>query len=356
MRTIDVNLKNNFHTIFIDCNISSKLNDIVDINTYDNVFILTQQSIFNLYSNHILFNLDFRKIFIKEFEDAKTLLNVNHIIEELLEKKCSRNSLIIGFGGGVITDIAGFIASIFMRGINHILIPTTLLGMVDASIGGKTGVNHQKSKNLIGTFKQPKSIIIDPNFLHTLSKRHIINGFAEIIKYGLLFDPNLYQMIKENFNHLINMKDFEVFKDIIYCCCTHKKNIIVDDEFDKNKRMILNFGHSIGHALENYYNYKQINHGDAVYYGMLSAIFISSKLNYLNNNDFESIKEFLKTIPKFEINNLDKKRLFSCLMNDKKISNQKNLFILINKIGDAIIKKDIPQKIILESMDFMIES
>ena len=226
MKTIDVNLKNSSHTIFIGQNISNDLSGIIDTDKYDDIFLLIQKSIADLYSNHTLLNSGVKKIIIGEFEDAKNLKNIDRIIDDLLEKKCSRNSLIIGCGGGVTTDITGFIASIFMRGIHHILIPTTLLGMVDASIGGKTGVNSNKGKNLIGTFKQPNAIIIDPVFLKTLNKGHIINGFAEIIKYGLVFDKKIYKWIKENFNNLIDLQDLSGLEKIIYNSCIYKKWII----------------------------------------------------------------------------------------------------------------------------------
>ena len=196
MKTIDVNLKNNAHTIYMGINISNDLSKLINSNHYDVIFILTQQSILDLYNKHILFNSGFKNIIVGEIEGEKNFKNVDLILNELTKKKCTRNSLIIGCGGGVTTDIAGFVASIYMRGINHVFIPTTLLGMVDAAIGGKTGVNNNSGKNLIGTIKQPSAIIIDPTFLYSLDKKHIINGFAEIIKYGLILDNNMFQNIK----------------------------------------------------------------------------------------------------------------------------------------------------------------
>ena len=178
-------INNQLNSIYIGLGITTNLGfAIFDNKKYDKIFVLTHDVIKKKYNNHKIFNNNYEIIKIKENENSKNINTIQEIIDKLLAKKCSRKSLIIGFGGGVITDIAGFVASIFMRGINHILIPTTLLGMVDASIGGKTGINTSKGKNIIGTFKQPKAIYVDLFFLNTLNKKQIINGFAEIIKYG----------------------------------------------------------------------------------------------------------------------------------------------------------------------------
>ena len=155
------------------------------------------------------------------------------IINDLTKGGCTRNSLIIGFGGGVITDFSGFIASIYMRGIKHILIPTTLLGMVDAAIGGKTGINTQFGKNLIGTFKNPEYIYIDSFFLKTLKQKCMIDGFAEIIKYGLIKDEILFFQCIDNFHKCINHEDYEILNNIITICCEHKVQIVEQDQFEQ---------------------------------------------------------------------------------------------------------------------------
>jgi len=353
MKTIDVKLKNNKHTIYIETGISNDLSSVINTDRYDEIFILTQKKILDLYKKHSLFNSGFKNIIVEEFEDAKNLKNVDRILNTLTEKKCTRHSLIIGCGGGVTTDIAGFVASIYMRGVKHIFIPTTLLGMVDASIGGKTGVNTNSGKNLIGTFKQPSAIIIDPTFLHSLDKKHMINGLAEVIKYGLIFDSDMFQNIKENFDMLIDLDNIDELKKNIFQCCMHKKNIIVKDEFDQGQRMLLNFGHTIGHALESYYQYKNIMHGDAVYYGMMAASYISYKLEYLSRNDYNIIYEFINAIPKQTLNDIDIDLLKNHLLYDKKRIGNKSNFILLNNIGSAIIKNDVPESIINESLKLL---
>tara|TARA_Y100000590_G_scaffold135974_1_gene155576 strand:- start:495 stop:1562 length:1068 start_codon:yes stop_codon:yes gene_type:complete len=354
MKTIDVNLKNNAHTIYLGENISNDFSNIINTNNYDKIFIFTQQSILDLYNKHPLFNMEYENIIIEESENAKNLKKINEVLNVLAEKKCSRNSLIVGCGGGVTTDIAGFVASIYMRGIDHVLIPTSLLCMVDAAIGGKTGVNTNEAKNMIGTFKQPVAIIVDPHFLYSLDKKHIVNGFAEIVKYGLIFDSKMYHTVKARFNRMINLKNIQDFEPIIHQCCIHKKNIIVKDEFDYNQRMKLNFGHTIGHALESYYQYQNILHGDAVYYGMIAASYISWKLEYLSKDDYNDIYNFINSVSKKALDSIDIKKLKYHLMYDKKRLGNKTNFILLNNIGSAIIQDNIPESIIDESLKLLI--
>ena len=354
MYKLKTNLKFSSCSIFFKKNTKDSICNHLEKIKYDKAFIITNNLIYKLHSNHEIFNQGYELIVLNDNQKNKNLKKTEETINQLVSKGCNRGSLIIGVGGGSITDLTGFIASIFMRGIQHIFLPTTLLGMVDASIGGKTGVNTLSGKNLIGTFKQPNPVFIDLSFLNTLTKEQVIDGFSEIIKYGLICDFDLYNKIKNNFTNLVNFKNKNLIYDIILKSIKHKINIVTKDELDYNQRMILNFGHTIGHGLENYYNYQNITHGDAVYYGMISASFISFKLKYLTNNDFEDITDFIYKIPKFKIHNVDIDKLYNCLTYDKKNINNINHFIILNKIGHAIIKNNIPKDIIFESMNFII--
>ena len=227
--------------------------------------------------------------------------------------------------------------------------------MVDASIGGKTAINTKQGKNLIGTFKHPYAIYIDSFFLLTLDLRQLINGFAEIIKYGLICDKDFFNYVKNNFEKLINLEDIETIDKVIEQCCRHKKTFILDDEYDYNERMKLNFGHTIGHAIETYFNYKNILHGEAVYYGMLASNYISYHLKYISKVEFMEITKFIKSIPKFQLENIDFEKLYYYIQFDKKqIGNKKN-FILLNEIGDAIIEKNVSPSIIKESLQFILK-
>ena len=353
MLKIDVPLDAESYTVFIDQNITNEINNqIYNLYRYDKVFVLTQKSV-SQYVDEIFRESNVKIIYLDESENIKNISCVEKTIKVLVKHKCTRKSLIIGFGGGVITDFTGFIASIYMRGIDHMFIPTTLLSMTDASIGGKTGINIDKAKNLLGTFKQPKAVFINPTFLYSLDQKHIINGFAEIIKYALIFDKDFYYKISSDFNNLIKLSSNNDIKNIIKKCCEYKRDIVVADQFEKNKRMLLNFGHTIGHAIEAYYEYKNILHGEAVYYGMSGASFISYKLNYLNEKEFHDITNFIESIKKFPLKNINSNSLISYLEYDKKRMGNKNNFILLNNIGNGIIKENIDKELIKESINFI---
>ena len=354
MNQISVQTNQNSYNIYLSQNFTILLQNNIISNNYDKTFLLTQKSLYQLYKKNSIFNLNFHIVFIGENEDAKDFSTSNNIIDDLLENGCSRDSLIIGFGGGVVTDIAGFIASIFMRGIDHIFIPTTLLGMVDASIGGKTGINSKKGKNIIGTFKHPKAIYLSSDFLKTLSKKQMRSGFAEIIKYGLICDKLLYEKVVNNFTNLVLLKNLPLIEEIIISCCMHKKTIVEQDTYDRGQRLVLNFGHTVGHAIESYYNYKKIEHGEAVYYGMVAAAYISWRLKYIDENSFLEINNFIKNIPKIEIKNIQIDTLMKLVKSDKKFSGNKKHFIVLKNIGTASIEKKISNALIRESLTFII--
>ena len=353
MHQLEVPLKNNKYTILIKQELGKMFNSMLE-NTkdYSKIFIITQQSIIDSVNCNALST--YPTIVIPEGEDSKAISTVDSVVKQLIDLECNRDSLLVGFGGGTVTDLTGFVASIFMRGIDHVFIPTTLLGMVDSAIGGKTGVNNNGARNIIGTFKQPKAIYIDPLFLKTLSKKDIISGFAEIVKYGLIADKKFYNTVTSNFNELVGLKNLDKMESIIYQCCQHKINFFIDDEFDYSKRMMLNFGHTIGHAIESYYNYENISHGEAVYYGMIASAFISYKHGLLIESDFNHIHDFIFKISTFDLNKLDSEKVYKYIKYDKKRMGNKNYFIVLNDIGKASIVKDVTSNDIKEAITFIV--
>ena len=354
MHTLEIPLKNNPYSIVIKQGLIETLDTVIQENkTYSKIFIITQQSIIDNTQCQILSK--YPAIIVGEKELSKSVSTVESVINQLIDRGCNRDSLLIGLGGGTVTDLTGFVASIFMRGIDHIFIPTTLLGMVDASIGGKTGVNSNNARNVIGTFKQPKAVYIDPLFLKTLSSKDIIDGFAEIIKYGLIADSNLYTMISSNFSDLTDLKDLDQIESIIYKCCKHKINFVLDDEFDNDKRMILNFGHTIGHAIESYFNYEKVSHGEAVYHGMIAASFISMKQGLLKENQFNQIYNFIFNITEMDFQDIDCNQLYKYIKYDKKRIKNKNYFIVLNDIGKALIVDNVTEKDIKDAINFIIK-
>ncbi len=317
---------------------------------YDKVFIVSQKSIL---SYHPFINTLGPNIhFCDEGEQCKSIIQYEKTINYLHDNKCNKNSMIIGIGGGTVTDFCGYIASTYMRGIDHVFIPTTLLAMADAAIGGKTALNYKSIRNLLGTYKNPKEIIISTDFISTLSQKNIRNGCAEIIKYALIMDLNLFENIEENISNIFPNPDIDIIKPIIKQCINHKIKIVNQDQYDQNIRNILNFGHTVGHALESCYDFK-MSHGEAVLYGMMVASHLSNKANYLNDNDYQRIIKLMGTFKLPKLENLDFNHIMSCINSDKKnIGNELN-YILLKNIGAAIIEKDYNKKLIKESLEIL---
>ena len=281
----------------------------------------------------------------KASEKNKSINIVNHFLNILLNKNFNRSDLIIGLGGGITGDVAGFVASIFKRGINFINIPTTLLAQVDSAIGGKTGVNSSHGKNLIGSFYQPKLVISDTNFINSLPKKEIICGYAEILKHSLIKDVKFFNWLEKKTNMILEKKS----KELIYAIkksCEIKIHFVTKDVNEKGSRMILNFGHTFAHAIEVKNNYStQITHGEAVLTGMIMAI----KLSILKKNCSDKILKKIITLYKknkldYTLKNISKikwiKDLIPFLKQDKKNDDEKINFLLLKKIGSA----DMPNK------------
>ncbi len=282
--------------------------------------------------------------FLKANENNKNIKTVNQIIKILLKKNFSREDCLISIGGGITGDISGFAASQFKRGLKFVNIPTTLLAQVDSSIGGKTGVNTEYGKNLIGSFYHPNIVISDIKFLKTLPKREIICGYGEILKHSLISNKKFYLYLKKNFKKIFNLSNPFINKTI-YESCKIKKKIVEKDEKENGKRKILNFGHTFAHAFEASLNYSnKLNHGEAVILGMKTALNFSLKNNLLKRKDYESIFDHINnfrlvsSLKKF-FNFNDIHRIISYMITDKKNNSNKINLVLLRKIGMPIIDK-----------------
>ena len=285
---------------------------------------------------------------VPDGEEYKSIDTILDILDRLFQAKFDRKSTLIALGGGVIGDMTGFSASIYQRGINFIQMPTTLLSQVDASVGGKTGVNNRYGKNLIGSFYQPKAVYIDPAFLDTLPKREFNAGLAEAIKMAIMFDREFFEFLKE-----ANFSKKEDTIKVIAKSVELKANVVNQDEKEKGLRAVLNYGHTFGHVVENLTNYKEYLHGEAVAIGMVMANELAIKLNLLSKKEANEIKELLikNSLPTtFEIEDVED--FYEHFFLDKKSSNNKIAFILPNgEIGTHIIKDDIPKETILEVLN-----
>jgi len=317
----------------------------------DKVYGLYQQNIANHLINEGYTVLQMR---ISSGEANKNLHTVSKIYDELLSRNFDRGSAIIALGGGIIGDIAGYVAATLFRGINFVQMPTTLLAQVDSSIGGKTGVNHPLGKNLIGAFYQPKAVLIHTEFLKTLPPRELLCGYAEILKMALIADSNLAKNLWTNRNQFLSPDSVSKETHLILRAIEIKKRFVERDETETNQRMLLNFGHTIGHAIENVIGYGNILHGEAVLMGMIAAIQISAQRHLIDKDELETwtkrISLLLKSLPPFHF---EKKDLLEALQLDKKVHNHQLKFILLKKIGEGLIINDIKQTELDESLDYL---
>ncbi len=283
-------------------------------------------------------------IFVNGGEKIKNIKSYNDLCNKLLLKKVDRNSILIGLGGGTIGDLTGFVASTILRGIEFKLIPSTLLSQVDSSIGGKNGINSFYGKNLIGTFYHPDEVIIDVDLLSNLPKRQIKSGYAEIVKHALINDINFFNWLEKNYQDLLDLDSNILQKAIEKSIMIKWKYVNIDPKeklINSSSRSILNFGHTFGHALETFYKYKKINHGEAISVGMIIESYISNQFGHLKNSEYEIIlNHFKKAKLKISDKNIKKNSVIEILLKDKKNYNDKINIVLLNKIGNSFFSRN----------------
>lgn len=270
-------------------------------------------------------------------EENKKLKSCEKVWYELTELGADRKTILLNLGGGVVTDLGGFVASTYMRGIRFVNIPTSMLGMVDASVGGKTGVDFGVLKNMIGTFKQPEAVLMDSNFLKTLPARHYKSGLAEVLKHSFISETAILDLMYANEDELISTS------------VNAKMNVVKADEFESGERKKLNFGHTIGHAIEGHFMESEapVYHGEAIAAGMLMESFISQNLVGLSEADFKSVCTMTDSIFKrVSLNDSDWESIKSLLIHDKKNTSGKVNFVLLAKLGEAVIDQEVPMELL----------
>lgn len=328
---LNVNIPNNEYDIIIKKGIFNNIHDeISKVFKGNKIFVVTDENVNNLYGNNFS-----NKIVLKPGEESKSLENLEKIYDELASFNMTRSDLILALGGGVVGDIAGFAASTYLRGVPFIQIPTTILSQVDSSIGGKVAVNLSFGKNLVGSFYQPKLVLIDPDILYTLPTRYLNDGLAEVIKYGCIRDKSL-------FNSLSSYGDkdelFKNIENVIFTCCNIKREIVERDEKDLGERMILNFGHTIGHGIERYFNYERYTHGEAVAIGMCLITKFSEDMGLTVKGTYERIKNLLlKFNLPIDCPIDDREKLLEGIFLDKKSNSNSINLILLREIGESFI-------------------
>jgi len=357
LRKILVDLKERSYPIYIESGSISDIGFLSEKHSISKkVVLITDTTVDSLYANGVANTLEKSnyqviKIVVAVGEQSKSLKTSDEVFEELIKNRIDRSATIIALGGGVIGDLAGFVAATYKRGISFVQIPTTLLAQTDSSVGGKVGINHQLGKNLIGAFYQPKFVLIDPAVLKTLDRRDIISGLGEVVKYGLIWDEKFITKLEKNLYELKTISHVGLYEDIIERCCSIKADIVSRDEKETGLRTILNFGHTIGHALEAETNYQYFRHGDAVLWGMQAMSWLSYELDLLEKDDYKRIVELLHNMIEIDLpSNLSPEQMLKTVYFDKKNIGNELQVVLLNKIGQALIKKNIEDRYILSAV------
>ena len=363
---LNVDLGQRSYDIMIGNNM---LNDtylfIKDILPVDSIIIVTDENVAKLHLDTLEKSLNDNGVNCESFilpagEKTKSFSVLNELIENIMSTRPERKTTIIALGGGVIGDITGFAASIILRGINFIQIPTTLLAQVDSSVGGKTAINSKYGKNLIGSFYQPKAVIADMNLLSTLSDREYKAGYAEIVKYGIINNFEFFKWLDSNIDN-INERDIATLSEAVRISCESKAYIVSQDEKEKGMRALLNLGHTFGHALEAECSYDgTLVHGEAVAIGMVMAMKFSYKHNLCSKNDAIQVERHLKDVGLptsiYDIrDNWDAQILLEHMYQDKKVDSGQLVLILAKSIGEAFISKNIDGGSVLEFLQEMID-
>lgn len=358
MDRIRVNLGENSYNIKVGSGTLKEFGSTLKkVSGFEKIVIVTDPLVNELWGGMLRSSLksegfSFEVIEVPRGEKYKNLQVAFKIYDRLVQLEVHRDCCIIAFGGGVIGDLAGFVAATYMRGTYLVHVPTTLLAQVDSSIGGKTSVNHPKGKNLIGVFYQPLFVHCDVEALTTLPQKEISTGLAEVIKYGVIEDEDFFKFLEANSHHL-NTKAFEdsdtlkaalkVWQIIVTESCKIKAKIVEQDEKEKGVRMVLNYGHTIGHAIETVTKYSMYNHGEAVAIGMVAAAMLSREMGILDDGALNRIKVLLEKVKlPTSVDGLSANKIINSLKVDKKIREGKIRFVLPKKVGKVEIRDDVP--------------
>jgi len=281
-------------------------------------------------------------------EKSKRIAVVEKCYDQLAAHRLERKSFIVALGGGVVGDLAGFVAATYLRGIPFVQVPTTLLAQVDSSVGGKTGVNLKAGKNLVGAFYQPQLVLCDLDTLKTLPRREYVSGLAEVIKYGVIYDAILFAQLERNLPKLLQ-RDAATLAAVVARCCEIKAEVVGQDETESGLRAILNFGHTIGHAIENSSGYGKFLHGEAIAIGQVAAAKLSQKILGLPSGDVARIEKLFARVGlpvKIKLNLVQRKKLFAAMKLDKKVSGGEIKFVLARKIGVVEFGQKVPLELI----------
>ncbi len=355
MQCVNVELKERRYPIYIGEHLLTD-SSVYPLKSGDKVMIVTNETIAPLYLETVTKTLNrigcqVDHVLLKDGEKYKTLDSLNQIFTALLQQNHGRDTTLIALGGGVIGDVAGYAAASYQRGIKFIQIPTTLLSQVDSSVGGKTAVNHELGKNMIGAFYQPITVIIDTTTLNTLPKREVNAGLAEVIKYGAILDYPFFEWLERHIDNLVALNQ----QDLQYCiarCCQIKADVVAHDETEKGDRALLNLGHTFGHAIETHLGYGNWLHGEAVAAGSMMAAALSEKLGDLTRTDVARLEKLFAraNLPTFSPDGMQPEDYLPHMMRDKKVLAGKLRLVLLKALGQAYVTTDSDPTLVLEAI------
>jgi 3-dehydroquinate synthase len=358
MQTVKVSLGNRSYGIHAGSGLLANLGKYCkELGFKGSCAIISDDNVFPKYGRKTIQSLEHEgfttaSVIVPAGETSKRIRTVEMCHESLAKHRLERKSFIVALGGGVVGDLAGFVAATYLRGVAFVQVPTTLLSQVDSSVGGKVGVNLKAGKNLVGAFYQPKLVLCDLDTLKTLPLREFRAGLAEVIKYGIIYDATFFKRLERELPLLLR-RDVRTLAGVVARCCEIKAEVVGQDETETGLRAILNYGHTIGHAIENISGYGKYLHGEAISIGQVAASKISHKLMGLPASDVDRVAAlFQRTgLPiKIKLNSTQMKRLMAAMQLDKKVSDGQVKFVLASKIGKVEYGQAVPASVIHESL------
>jgi 3-dehydroquinate synthase len=352
MEKINVQLSERSYPILIGSDILTRLGEELKLlGLGSRIAVITNSVVRPLYGGLVEKTLQesgfqVKLIEVPDGEVYKSLATAEGLYDELVDFAMDRTSTVMALGGGVIGDLAGFVAATYMRGVCFVNIPTTLLAHVDSAVGGKTGVDHPRGKNLIGAFHQPSLVLCDLSLLKTLPEKELLAGMAEVVKYGVILDPDFFSFVESHVPQILK-QDSRTMTEVVRSSCAAKASVVEDDEREAGRRAILNFGHTLGHAIESLTGYTRYIHGEAVSMGMTAAARISHAMGLCDKEVVSRLEKLLKRIGlPTDLPEINPEEVIRILAHDKKVRDGKVRFVLPQRIGKVVIRDDVDPEII----------
>jgi 3-dehydroquinate synthase len=356
MEKVDVKLGKRTYIIRIGSGILDHIGEHLKLlNLGTRMAVITNSVVRPLYGERVRTALErsgfqVRLVEIPDGEVHKSLATVSRLYDDLVDLQLDRTSTVLALGGGVVGDVAGFVAATYMRGIHFVNIPTTLLAQVDSAIGGKTGVDHPRGKNLIGAFYQPREVFCDLKVLQTLPEQEVRAGMAEVVKYGIIVDANFFSFVESHVAEILRQEP-AVMEEVVRSSCEAKAKVVEQDERESGLRAILNYGHTLGHAIESLTGYSRFIHGEAVAMGMVAAARIAREMGLCEGEVVERLEVLLRRIGlPVRIEGIDPEAVLQILSHDKKVRDGKVRFVLPDRIGKVTLREDVPPELIRSAL------